>query len=213
MTRVVGYIRVSTTEQASEGVSLAAQRRRLEAQAVASDLELVAVHEDAGASAKSLERPGLRAALADLDAGRADGLLIMKLDRLTRSVKDLGWLLDTYFTRRFTLMSVSDSIDTRSAGGRMVLNVLTSIAQWEREVIAERTSEALAELKAQGRRLGAPALEEPATVARIAQLRDEGLTLADICVTLTHEGIKTQRGGQWHPGTVNRVLRRSCHAR
>ncbi len=89
-TRVVGYARVSTEDQAREGVSLAAQRAKLEAYATALDLELVAVREDAGVSAKTLDRPGLRAALEDLRAGRADALLVPKLDRLTRSVRDLG---------------------------------------------------------------------------------------------------------------------------
>ena len=138
-TRVVGYVRVSTEQQADGGVSLDAQRAKLEAYAVAMDLELVAIEEDAGLSAKTLERPALQRALAMLDAGAAEGLLVAKLDRLTRSVRDLGELVERYFASKCSLLSVADSIDTRSAAGRLVLNVLTSVAQWEREASARGT--------------------------------------------------------------------------
>ena len=229
-TRVVGYIRVSTVDQAQEGVSLQAQRARLEAYAVAMDLELVAIREDAGVSAKTLDRPGLQAALLDLDEGRADAFLIFKLDRLTRSVVDLGTLIERYFAARFALLSVSDSIDTRSAGGRLVLNVLTSVGQWEREAIAERTSMALAHLRGQGVRLGGEALgwkrtadedtegrrvvaldpEELATVDRIRELHGRGLSLRAICDRLQGEGRATKKGGAWHAKTVRAVLRRAA---
>lgn len=221
--RVTAYIRVSTEEQAREGVSLEAQRTRIEAQAVASGLELVNVHVDAGVSAKTLNRPALSAALADLEEGRADALLIFKLDRLTRSVRDLGYLIDRYFLSRFALLSVSDSIDTRSAGGRLVLNVLTSVGQWEREAIAERTTTALRHLKSQGVIIGRVGLgqrhagkrrvvtdaEGQATVARIHELHAAGASLRAICAALVAEGRKTDRGGRWAPATVSKILRRT----
>jgi len=157
-TRVVGYVRVSTEQQASEGVSLDAQRTKLSAYATALDLELVAVFEDAGLSAKSLQRPGLAAALALLDAGGADGIVVTKLDRLTRSVRDLGDLVDRYFSDRFSLLSVNDAIDTRTAAGRLVLHVLAAVSQWEREATAERTRDALGQLRWSGVTLGGEGL-------------------------------------------------------
>jgi DNA invertase Pin-like site-specific DNA recombinase len=228
MTRVVGYIRVSTDGQAEEGVSLDAQRAKIEAFAIAADLELVAIREDAGVSAKTLARPGLQAALADLREGRADALLVTKLDRLTRSVRDLGALLENYFTGRFSLLSIADSVDTRTAGGRLVLNVLTSVAQWEREAIGERTRDALRHLKAQGVRIGGVALgwrrgedlddegrrvwmpdvQEQATADRIRELREAGNSLRAICAALATEGRRTKRGGRWAPQTVSQVLER-----
>src|SRR5262245_9972971 len=93
-TRVVGYVRVSSEQQADSGVSLEAQRAKLEAYALAMELELVAIEVDAGVSAKTLRRPGFEAALQLLGSGAAEGLLVCKLDRLTRSVRDLGWLLE-----------------------------------------------------------------------------------------------------------------------
>jgi site-specific DNA recombinase len=159
--RVVGYIRVSTEKQADSGLSLDAQRAKLTAYATALDLTLVAIVVDAGESAKTLDRPGLARVLAMLDAGEADGVLVAKLDRLTRSVRDLADLIERYFSERptvraCTLLSVADSIDTRTAAGRLVLNVLASVGQWEREVISERTTEALDVLKARGVKLGRP---------------------------------------------------------
>ncbi|MBX3229223.1 MAG: recombinase family protein [Labilithrix sp.] len=158
-TRVVGYIRVSTDGQADAGTSLEAQRAKLTAYAEAMDLDLVTIEEDAGISAKTVVgRPGLLRALGRLDADEADGLLVVKLDRLTRSVRDLGDLVERYFSRRHSLLSLGDSIDTRTASGRLVLHIIGSVAQWEREAIGERTRDALAHLRRRDVRLGGEAL-------------------------------------------------------
>lgn len=226
----MGYVRVSTGHQAEDGVSLDAQRTKIQAYAVAMDLELVTIIEDAGVSAKTLDRPGLTRALAMLDTGEADGLLIAKLDRLTRSVRDLGDLVERYFAARCSLLSVGDSIDTRSASGRLVLNVLMSVAQWEREACAERTRDALVQVRAEGVRLGGVALGwtrtaetdedgrrvvakdagELVTVARMRALKADGLSLREIAATLTDEGHRTKRGGEWYASTVRAVLDRAA---
>jgi site-specific DNA recombinase len=230
-TKVVGYIRVSSREQRDDGVSLDAQRARIRAYAEAMELELVAIEEDPGISAKTVAaRPGLLRALALLDTGHAEGIVVTKLDRLTRSVRDLGDLVERYFGAKFSLLSLSDAIDTRSASGRLVLNVLMSVAQWEREATGERTRDALAHLKAEGvivggeplgmRRTGAvdqhgrqvfeedPA--EAATVRRIRELRGEGRSLRAIVAALQSEGHRTKRGGAWAPTTVQKVLARAA---
>lgn len=226
---MVGYSRVSTFSQADQGSSLEAQKAKVQAYATALDLEVVAHLEDGGISAATLDRPGLTAALALLDAGAADGIVIAKLDRLTRSVKDLGHLIDRYFGQRFALFSVGDSIDTRSAGGRLVLNVLASVSQWEREAIGERTKETLAHLRQQGVKVGrpplgyeygevgadgrrglVPVLAELAVVERIAELRAQGLTLQAIAEALTTSGVATKRGAaRWSAKAVRDVLMRS----
>ena len=226
-TRVVGYVRVSTERQADEGVSLDAQRAKLRAHCAALDLDLVAVEADEGVSAKTLDRPALQRALTALRDGRADALLVPKLDRLTRRVVDLGHLIEGYFAEgRWALVSVADQIDTRTAAGRMTLFILMSVAQWEREAIGERTADALAHLRAEGVPLGRPALgwrhtaetdpatgrrvlgavtEELAAVARIGALRAEGRSYAAIARQLAAEGHPSQRGGRWLPNTVRRV--------
>ena len=115
------------------------------------DLEVSEVIVDTGESAKSLDRPGLQRALAMLKAGEADALLVVKLDRLTRSVRDLGHLVEKYFAPgKAALLSVGEQIDTRSAAGRLVLNVLASVSQWEREAIGERTATAMQHKASQG---------------------------------------------------------------
>src|SRR6476659_7094132 len=98
--RVVLYSRVSTADQADNGVSLEAQAAKLTAYAALYDLEVVATIEDAGESGKSLHRPGLQNALKMLRSNQADGLVIMKLCRLTRSIKDWQELIDNFFCER-----------------------------------------------------------------------------------------------------------------
>lgn len=221
--KAIGYVRVSTQEQASEGYSLAAQEAKIRQYADLYGLDLVGVIADAGVSAKSIDRPGLAEALRRLESGEAEALVILKLDRLTRSVADWNTLIDRYFGKAVALMSVSDQIDTRTAGGRLVLNVLVSVAQWEREAIGERTAAALAHKKAQGEAIGRPGYGfeirdgrlaevegEASVVARVAALRAEGLTLQQIADTLNGEGIATKRGGRWAPQTVANLLKREA---
>ncbi len=217
--------------QATEGVSLEAQRDKIRAYCLALDLEFVELFEDQGFSAKSLDRPALKSALGRLSSGKANILLVTKLDRLTRSVKDLGQLVDSYFLpEKYSLLSIGDSIDTRTASGRLVLNVLASVAQWEREAISERTSEALRHLMAQGVRIGAPAygmrctkqtdengrriiVEDAAqrqVVLRMVEMAQQGQSLRVICQVLNQEGIAAPRGGSWQPPVIRGILRREA---
>lgn len=230
-TKVIGYVRVSTQEQASEGYSLAAQEAKLRAYAELYDLELVGIETDAGQSGKSLDRPGLERALGGLRAGTAEALLIPKLDRLTRSVADMARLIDEFFGDRSphksALLSVADQIDTRTAGGRLVLNVLVSVAQWEREAIAERTKAALDHKKVMGEYAGGTRPfgfeldgtrlvaipQEQEAITLILDLRDQGRTLREIAAELTKRGIGTKRGGRWHIQTVKNILDRTSVAR
>lgn len=227
--KICVYTRVSTKDQAEKGVSLEAQREKAALYAKLHDLEVVEVVEDDGYSAKTLDRPGLKRALSLLETGTAGALLIVKLDRLTRSVGDLGLLVERYFSDgRFNLLSVAEHVDTRSAAGRLVLNVLASVAQWEREAIGERTRDALAHLKSAGVRLGGEALgwerseeldqegrrivrEVPAereTMERIRELHAGGASLRKIACALNSEGRPSKRGGAWQPSAVLYVIRR-----
>jgi DNA invertase Pin-like site-specific DNA recombinase len=225
--KVVLYCRVSTEEQAGSGVSLEVQEAKLRAYAELFDLEVAAVVVDAGESAKSLKRPGLQRALTMLDSGQADGICVTKLCRLTRSVSDWQTLIQNYFSDKAgkQLLSVSDSIDTRSAAGRLVLNVLMSVAAWEREVICERTREALGHKIANHQRVGKvrygyelgpdgrtlvenPAEQEVIEVINI--LRTSGYSLQGIAAELNRRAIPTKSGsGPWIYTAVNRILKRS----
>jgi DNA invertase Pin-like site-specific DNA recombinase len=206
-TRAIGYVRVSTEQQADFGVSLEAQKAKLTAYCALYDVELVEVIVDAGVSAKTLNRPGLSRALAMLKSGAADALIVAKLDRLTRSVRDLGELVETYFAKS-ALLSVAEQIDTRSAGGRLVLNVLASVSQWEREAIGERTSAAMQHMAAEGIYTGGKApygfkveagelvevAGEQAVLSAARELKASGLSLRAIAQALASRGFTSRTG-------------------
>ncbi|MHC9542465.1 MAG: recombinase family protein [Vulcanimicrobiota bacterium] len=214
--KVVGYARVSTEEQASSGVSLQAQIEKLQAYASLYDLEIVEIIQDGGQSAKSLNRPGIQKALQMMRSGLTHGILVAKLDRLTRSIIDLNTLISDYFSEKAkyqaSLFSVADQVDTRSAGGRLVLNVLMSVAQWEREAIGERTKAALNYKKSQGIKLGRPEkmITDPGeakTIYYLRELREQGLTYRAIADRLSKENVRTFRGGKWYASTVKNLIK------
>jgi DNA invertase Pin-like site-specific DNA recombinase len=222
-TRTVAYVRVSTDKQAEKGVSLGAQQAKLRAYADLYSLDLVDVIVDAGLSAKTLERPGLVRALGMLRAGQAEALLVVKLDRLTRSVRDLGQLVADYFAAPDgpALLSVSEQVDTRTAAGRLVLNVLGAVSQWEREAIGERTSAAMRHMARQGEYVGGSprfgyrlcengrlgALEAEQAAIREAQtLRAAGLSLRAVAARLESLGHRSRSGRPFAPVQVARMV-------
>lgn len=214
-------------EQVDSGLSLENQRSKIEAQAVISDWTLRDIIEDAGQSAKNLERPGAREVRAQVKAGLVDAIIIYKLDRLTRSVKDMGVLLEELGKARradggrgVDLVSVSENIDTSTATGRLLVNILGSVSQWEREVIAERTSAALQQRKSNGyvsggvARFGYQAGEdrreipnegEQAQLQEILRLREEGLSFQRIADSLNEVGYRTRRGGPHSKQGIHRI--------
>jgi len=227
MVKVIGYCRVSTEEQSESGHSMGSQREKLKAYAALYDLELIEIIEDGGQSAKTLNRPGLQRALQMLRSGEADGLLIVKLDRLTRSVSDWQTLIDGFFGEKAgkSLCSVSDSIDTRTAAGRLVLNVLLSVAQWEREAIGERTRDALQHKRRQGKRAGQVPFgfdladdgdtllvnpREQAIVELMGLLRQSGQSYHKIAAILLRKSVPTKEpGSKWAAATVRNILLRT----
>jgi site-specific DNA recombinase len=162
-----------------------------------------------------LNRPGLQKALSILQGGQAAGIIVAKLDRLTRSIVDMNFLIQEYFIESAknpsSLFSVADQVDTRTAGGRLVLNILMSVAQWEREAIGERTKAALSYKKSLGVKLGRPLKkyedpEEVKTLNYIHHLQEGGMSLRAIARRLEAESCRTARGGKWRGGTVKYML-------
>jgi DNA invertase Pin-like site-specific DNA recombinase len=168
----------------------------------------VRVHRDEGQSAKTLDRPALTRALEQLAAGDADGLIVAKLDRLTRSVIDFAMLLDWFTAANVALVALDLDVDTSTPGGRLVANVFASVAEWERDTIAQRTRDGLAEARAQGRPTGRPSVaDRPELGHRIQQLHQDGLSLQAICDRLNAERIPTARGAsEWRKSAVQAVL-------
>lgn len=202
--RLLAYARVSTSEQAERGYGLEAQATAIREACKARGWELVELIRDEGESGKSLERPGLRRALERLAAGEADGLLVSKLDRLSRSVVDFGLLLEWFTEAELTLVALDLGVDTSTPGGRLVANVFASVAEWERDMIATRTKDGLAAIRAQGKPTGRPSVaDDPELAERIRAMREQGMTLQAIADTLTAEGVPTARGAaKWRPSSV-----------
>jgi site-specific DNA recombinase len=220
--KAIGYVRVSTEKQADFGVSLEAQAEKVRAMAVVQGTELGEVIIDAGESAKSLNRPGMARLMSLVDAGAVDTVIIAKLDRLTRSVADLAELLKRFEKRGVSLVSVADSLDTRSAAGRLVLNIMVSVSQWEREAIGERTRDAMHHKRANGEcvgtvpfgyRLAADGLHletdpaEQGILSRIRELKTACYTTRRIADELNRQGFTTRRGTAWRFQYVAEALR------
>ena len=151
----IGYVRVSTQEQASEGVSLDAQSDKIRSYCNTNGVKLIDIQGDEGISGSTLDRPGPQAALQLIRRGRANTLIVVKLDRLSRSLRDVCTLVEVLFSdERYHLLSLCGMVNTHTAAGRMVLMNLANYNQFEREVISERTRDSLQYLKAQGVRRG-----------------------------------------------------------
>lgn len=217
--KAIGYIRVSTQGQADEGVSLAAQRAKIEAWCLANDYELMAIHEDAGISGTKSDREGLLAALNGSTKGMA--LVVYSLSRLTRSTKDMLHLSEQLEKRDIDMVSLTEKIDTTTAAGKMVFRMLAVLNEFERDQISERTKAALAYKKSAGEKyapvpFGYRELEgrlievekESAIVAEILELREQGHTLAGIAGQLNTRGIEGKRGGKWYASTVSYLINR-----
>jgi DNA invertase Pin-like site-specific DNA recombinase len=211
---VIGYVRVSTAEQAISGLGLEAQRKAIRAECRRRGLPLLAVHEDAGVSAKSLARPGLTGALEGLHRGEASILMVAKLDRLTRSVHDATGLMLRAEKGGWGLVALDVAVDTTTPQGAAMAQVLAVFAELERRLIGQRTRDALAVKKAQGVRLGRPPTLDDSVRRRIVADREAGGSWAQIARDLNAESIPTAQGGrEWHPATVRYVALRAEAAR
>jgi DNA invertase Pin-like site-specific DNA recombinase len=186
--------------------------------------DLIDVIVDGGESAKSLNRPGLQRLMALVNGGKVQAVIVAKLDRLTRSVKDLCGLLELFEKRKVALISVAESLDTGSAAGRLVITIMGAVSQWEREAIGERTRDALRHKRGNGERVGniefgfrlapdgrhvEPDAAEQAAQAEIRNLRRQGHTLRGIAMMLNGHGYRTRRGTDWRLESVARILKQN----
>src|SRR5437588_10034434 len=219
--QTIGYVRVSTDKQADRGVSLEAQAEKIRAMAVVHNAELIDIIVDGGESAKSLNGPGMARLLAMVDDGEVQAVIIAKLDRLTRSVKDLCTLLERFQRRGVSLVSVAESLDTGSAAGRLVINIMTAVSQWEREAIGERTRDAMQHKRSNGQRVGniaygfrlgadgehlEPDPQEQSVLSTIRYLRASRCTLRGIAAELNARGWRTRRTSVWRLEHVARIV-------
>lgn len=218
--KAIGYCRVSTEDQAAFGVSLSAQEQRIKQYAALYDIEIVEVIQDAGISAKNLNRPGMQRILSMMEKKEIDSVIVAKLDRLTRSIRDLSELMELSNKKGVALISVSEHIDTGSAAGRMMVNMLGTISQWERETIGERTAMALRFKRDSGQQYNGeplfgfihedgrliPCENEQKIADEICLMHKNGLSFGRIARMLNATDRSTRSGGKWYPEQVRRVV-------
>lgn len=197
--KMLAYLRVSTTEQADSGLGLDAQRDTIQRHADAHGWE-VEWYVDAGLSAKNMDRPQLQAALDRLSMPAkkrdVDGIVVSKLDRLSRSLADFAGVLELARARQWSLVAIDLGVDTSTPTGEMVANLMMTVSQWERRVIGERTSAAMQAAKRQGKHMGRRSALPAETGARLLELR-RTLTLAATADALNAEGYTTATGTPW----------------
>lgn len=226
--RVLAYLRCSTEEQASEGTSLDVQEARIRAWAEAVGYEITEVVADAGVSGKLLlsqrERGRRVAELLDARKPSVDLVAVLRLDRLGRDAAETLALLKRFRHGRVGLFAVAEQVDLATPHGRAMAGISAVFGELERALIAQRTTEGLRQRREQGRpwnhapfgwevvgsddeRRLAPVPSEQATLDRIRELRDAGLSYGKVADSLTAENRKTKRGGKWAAMTVRETLR------
>ena len=208
-TPVIAYIRVSTEEQAGSGLGLSAQREAIRRDCEHHGRTLGTIYADTASGRSMDRREGLQQALAELTAGTASGLIVAKLDRLSRSLLDFAGVMERSRSEGWALIALDLGVDTSTPQGELMASVLATFSQFERRLIGQRTKDALAELKAQGVELGRPRLVGEDLAERCRMLRADGMTLQAIADTLNGEGISTATGrGAWKTGTVHHLISR-----
>lgn len=226
MTTCVGYGRVSTQDQATEGYGLADQRHRIEAAAAARGWHLIGFFEDGGRTGGDLDRPGLVAGLASLANGEAQALIVAKLDRLSRSLADFASLVEQSHAEGWAIVALDLGVDTTTPSGQLLANVMAAFAQFERDLIRERTTSGrltkarLGEGWVTGRppygyRLRSGTLEPHPDEAHVVQFifrkSANGMMRAKVARILNEEGVPAPQGDEWTRHAVLRIVRRTTY--
>ena len=220
--RAILYVRVSTDKQAKNGLSLEAQDAKLKAMATVRGDEIVdIVVDEESAKTGSLKREGVQRLLKMVKAGEVDAVIVCKLDRLTRSLRDLSDLLEVFDKHNVALVSVAESLDTRSASGRLVLNIMTAVSQWEREAIGERTKAIMDFKRSRGERLGNIPYgymddgggmlienhDEQRILKSVLSMNDSRIPDTEVARRLNRDGLRTRSGALWRREYVRRLVR------
>lgn len=220
--KTIGYIRVSTEEQAKEGISLDNQRAKIEAYCQLHGLELSRTITDEGKSAKDLNRDGMKAVIELIEKRKIKAVVIYKLDRLSRKVIDTLTLIELMEKHGVAFHSITEKIDTRTAMGRFFLNIMASLAQMERDLISERTRDALRHKIENGQRAGqipygyrlaedgitlVEHSHEQGAIQVVVTMKDSGASNRAICRELTRQGYRPN-GKAWHHQTIANILAR-----
>jgi DNA invertase Pin-like site-specific DNA recombinase len=208
---LLGYIRVSTDQQTQSGAGLEGQKVFLQAEADRRGMELELVQESEAMSGKSyLKRIALLEAMERLDQGKAAGLAVAKLDRLSRSVADFLTILERSRKGKWPLIIGDLSLDTSTPIGEAMATITATFAQLERKRIGERTKEALAIKKAEGVVLGRPRVLPDLIRVRVITAHKNGHSMNTIAKSLNAAGVQSAMGGKWYASTIKNILDRAA---
>jgi len=205
-TRALAYIRVSTEEQSSSGHSLDAQKTNVMSELERRGWSLVELIEENGSAKSMRRRPGLQRALDRLAAGEADVLVTTKLDRLTRSVADLSKLIALSSAEGWSFVTLDVALDTTSPSGKAMAQMIGVFAEWERDMLSERTKVGMAAAVAKGVKVGRPRKLDARTRRRIARERARGRSYVAIANGLNDDQVERAHGGAaWHASTIRQI--------
>ncbi len=218
--KIIGYVRVSTTDQSDNGVSLEAQEAKIRAYADLNGCEEIVLFSDPGISGKDIKhREGLQAAIKTIEKG--DALVVYSLSRLSRSTKDTIEIAEVLDKKGADLVSISEKIDTTTAAGKMVFRMLAVLSEFERDMVAERTKMAMGHMKANGQRVGAipygfalmadgktlaPVPKEAAVIQKARALRANGHSFRSIASQLHDKGHLSRTGKCFFPAQIQRMV-------
>jgi DNA invertase Pin-like site-specific DNA recombinase len=201
--KVIGYVTVAAgaRDDAAGAAAIRAACQR-------SGWHLIEVVRDRDQRLSSLKRPGLSYALGKITAGDAHALVVNDVDRLSRSMVDLGTLMQWFRDSQAALIALDINLDTSTPEGDRLAALLGRLSREERDRIAHRTRVGLADLRARGGSLGRPTVNDrPELRERIVAMRASNMTLQAIADQLNAEGIATLRGGaRWRPSSVHAAL-------
>ncbi len=205
---LVPYRRVSTREQADSGAGLGAQKTALtHGLAIREATALTWGCVDRGKSGKDMKREQLAVALGHIERGEAGGIIVAKLDRLSRSLLDFAFLMAKANKEGWNIVAMDLGLDLSTPAGKMMAGVLAVFAQFERDVIGQRTKDGLAEKRAQGVRLGRPrTIDDDLLSAIVTAWMGEG-NYSAVARWLNSAGLDTPHGGKmWYPMTVQKIV-------
>ncbi len=220
--RAVGYIRVSTQHQVSDGVSLDAQKTKIHAWADVNNADVLAIYADEGVSGAKSDRAGLLDAI-EIAQKHGAALVVYSLSRLSRTTRDTLAIAERLDMAGADLVSISEKIDTTTAAGKMIFRMLAAMAEFERDQIAERIKSSMDYKKSQNCRVGsipygyalAPdrnhlekEASEQAVITEVRRLHGEGLSLRKISKELEKQGLLSRKGKPFYPSQVKRILSR-----
>jgi DNA invertase Pin-like site-specific DNA recombinase len=219
MIKAIGYIRVSTYEQAREGVSLESQEQKIRDYCKLKDFEILEILQDAGISAKNLRRPGAQRVIEMARNKMVDAVVVYKLDRMFRSTVDALETTRLFDKRNVSFHSIEEALDSKSAMGKFFFTLTAALAEMEREIIGERTRDVLQRKKANGEVYGHVPFGfkkfkgkllnndgEQKIVQTVLGMRAKGFNFSRISRELNQKGFKTKKGNRWYAQTVKNVV-------